>query len=71
MVAGQGAFAGAEGSQRTRWVEKVLPKGYFSPMHTEMYDDTVAIIDWTPPISTIIMEKPSVVKSYKKYYSFS
>lgn len=48
---------------------KYLPKEYFSPMHVEIYENNVAIIDWNKPITTIIIEKKEIANQYRKYFN--
>jgi len=48
---------------------KYLPREYFSPIHIEIYENKVAIIDWNKPITTIIIEKEEIANQYRKYFN--
>ncbi len=48
---------------------KHLPKEYFSPLHVEIYENNVAIIDWNKPITTIIINKKEIVNQYRSYFN--
>jgi HTH-type transcriptional regulator, sugar sensing transcriptional regulator len=47
---------------------KYLPKEYFPPVRTMIYGNKVAIVDFTNPITTIIIEKKEIADSYKKHF---
>ena len=47
---------------------RYLPIQYFSPLHIEIYQNSVAIIDWTKPITTIIIDKKEIADGYRKYF---
>jgi len=34
----------------------------------ELYDDKIAILDWTEPITTIIIEKKAIAEGFRKYF---
>ncbi len=48
---------------------KLLSGEYFSPLHIEIYDDNVGIIDWINPITTIIIKKKEISDAYRKYFN--
>ena len=41
---------------------------YLPPVRTMIYGDKVAIVDFTKPITTIIIHKKEIAESYKKYF---
>ncbi len=45
-----------------------LPKSYFAPVRTIMFADTVAIVDFTEPITTIMIKNQAVAKSYMQHF---
>ena len=47
---------------------KILPEEYLSPLQVEIYGDSVAIIDWTEPITTVILDKKEVAEGYCKHF---
>ncbi|MBI4162779.1 MAG: hypothetical protein HY513_03780 [Candidatus Aenigmarchaeota archaeon] len=47
---------------------RFLPEPYFSPLTVEIYGNKVALIDWTKPITTIIVEKKEIAEGYRKYF---
>jgi hypothetical protein len=47
---------------------RYLPAEYFSPLVLEVYGHTLAIIDWTEPITTIIIEKKEIAQGFLKYF---
>ena len=47
---------------------RYLPKEYLFPVRTVMYGNKVAIIDFTKPMTTIIIEKKEIANSYKKHF---
>ena len=46
-----------------------LPPEYFSPVRTVIYGGKVAIVDFTNPITTIIIEKEEIAKSYLNHFN--
>lgn len=48
---------------------KYLPKSYASPIHYEIYGNKVAMINWDPPITTIITENEAMAESFKTYFN--
>lgn len=49
---------------------KYLPKGFNVPIRTMIMGDKVAIVDFSPPITTIIIHKKEIAKGYKKHFDF-
>ena len=47
---------------------KYLPKGQAIPVRTMVYGNKVAIVDFEKPFTTIIIEKESIAKAYKKQF---
>jgi hypothetical protein len=45
-----------------------LPKEYFSPLVMEAYGTTLAIVDWSHPITTIFIEKKEIADGFRKYF---
>lgn len=48
---------------------KHLPPEYFSPVRTVIYGNKVAIVDFTKPMTTIIIEKEEIAKSYIDHFN--
>lgn len=48
---------------------RYLPKSYATPIHYEIYGDKVAMINWDPPITTIITENGAMANSFKVYFN--
>jgi HTH-type transcriptional regulator, sugar sensing transcriptional regulator len=48
---------------------RFLPKEYFSPLTLEVYGNTVALVDWTEPITTIFIEKKEIAEGFMKYFN--
>ncbi len=46
-----------------------LPLEYFSPVRTVIYGNKVAIVDFTKPITTIIIEKEEIAKAYLNHFN--
>ena len=46
-----------------------LPPEYFSPVRTIIYGNKVAIVDFTNPITTIIIEKEEIAKAYMNHFN--
>jgi len=46
-----------------------LPPEYFSPVRTVIYGGKVAIVDFTKPITTIIIEKEEIAKAYMSHFN--
>lgn len=47
---------------------RYLPKEFFSPLSLEAYGSTLALIDWTEPITTIFVEKKEIADGFRKYF---
>ena len=47
---------------------RYLSEEYIFPVRTMIYGDKVAIVDFTKPITTIIIEKKEIEDAYKKYF---
>jgi len=47
---------------------RYLPEQYLFPVRTMIYGNKVAIVDFTKPITTIIIEKKEIAESYKKHF---
>ncbi len=47
---------------------RYLPKEFISPLAIEVYGNTVGLIDWTEPITTIIIEKKEIADGFIKYF---
>ena len=47
---------------------RFLPNEYVSPAHVQIYGEHVALIDWTEPITTVIIDKPELAKRYHAYF---
>ena len=45
-----------------------LPREYLFPVRTMIYGNKVAIVDFTKPITTIVIEKKEIADSYKKHF---
>ena len=45
-----------------------LPKEFLFPVRIMIYGNKVAIIDFSKPITTIIIEKKEIADSYKKHF---
>ena len=45
-----------------------LPKEFIFPVRTMIYGNKVAIVDFTKPITTIIIENKEVAQSYLKHF---
>lgn len=48
---------------------RFLPLAYSVPSSTNIFDDTVAILIWTPEPIVITIESPEVARSYRDYFS--
>jgi sugar-specific transcriptional regulator TrmB len=46
-----------------------LPPEYFSPVRIVIYGNKVAIVDFTKPITTIIIEKEEIAKAYMNHFN--
>ena len=49
---------------------RYLAKGFNLPVRTMIYGNKVAIVDFSPPVTTIIIENRSVADAYKKHFDF-
>jgi len=47
---------------------RFLPKEYLFPVRTMIYGDKVAIVDFTGPVTTIVIENRQIADSYKKHF---
>jgi sugar-specific transcriptional regulator TrmB len=47
---------------------RYMPKAYLPPVRTMIYGNKVAIVDFTKPITTIIIENKNVADSYQKHF---
>jgi len=47
---------------------RFLSNEYLPPVRTMIYGDKVAIVDFTKPITTIIIHKKEIAESYKKHF---
>jgi sugar-specific transcriptional regulator TrmB len=47
---------------------KHLPEEYLLPVRTMIYGNKVAIVDFTKPITTIIIENKKIAESYKRHF---
>lgn len=56
-------------SPNTQAQIKYLPKEYLFPVRTMIYGNKVAIVDFTKPITTIIIENKKIADSYKKHFN--
>ena len=45
-----------------------LPKEFLFPVRIMIYGNKVAIVDFTKPITTIIIEKKEIADAYKKHF---
>lgn len=61
-------FAKGFHSPNTTAVIRYLPSEYFSPVRIMIYDNRVAIVDFTKPFTTIIIEKKEIARAYKKHF---
>jgi len=48
--------------------KRYLPRGLTAPVRTLIYGNKVAIVDFTKPFTTIIIDKKSVADAYKKQF---
>ena len=62
----------AEGYKHKQPKAKIrfLPKEIASPVRIMIYDDKVAMVDFTNPITTIIIEKKQIADAYIKHFNF-
>lgn len=56
-------------SQNPMALIRYLPKEFELPVRTMIYGNKVAIVDFTKPITTIIIEKKEIAKAYKKHFN--
>lgn len=47
---------------------RYLPQEYIFPVRTMIYGDKVAIVDFTKPVTTIIIKNSEIANSYKKHF---
>ncbi|MEM5814751.1 MAG: helix-turn-helix domain-containing protein [Candidatus Aenigmatarchaeota archaeon] len=47
---------------------KFLPKGFSSPMSTNIYGDRIAIINWSEPVLITLIKNQKLADSYRKFY---
>ncbi len=50
--------------------KRFLPKEFVSPVRMMVYGNKVAIVDFTKPMTTIIIEKKEIAKSYMSHFNF-
>lgn len=55
-------------SQNTAAEIRHLPQEYLPPVRTMMYGDKVAIVDFTKPVTTIVIEKKEIADAYRKHF---
>ena len=48
---------------------RYLSEEYIFPVRTMIYGDKVAIVDFSKPVTTIIIEKKEIADAYKKYFN--
>jgi len=48
---------------------RVLPVKFSTPFHYEIYGNKVAIIYWTDPIITTVVENKEVADNYRKHFN--
>ena len=60
-----------EGFKSPNPVAKIrfLPKEYILPVRTMIYGNTVAIVDFTDPMTTVILNKKSIADTYKNHFN--
>jgi len=61
-------FAKGFKSKNTNAKIKYLPKEYLMPVRIMIYDNKVAIVDFTKPVTTIIIEKKEIATAYKSHF---
>ena len=63
-------FIFAEGFKSLNVTAEVryLSKEFLFPVRTMIYGNKVAIVDFTKPITTIIIEKKEISDAYKKHF---
>lgn len=49
--------------------KRFLPKEFMIPVRTMVYGNKVAIVDFTKPMTTIIIEKEEIAESYKTHFN--
>jgi hypothetical protein len=49
---------------------RLLPKGFTQPVRTMVLGNKVAIVDFTKPITTIIIDKKEVANAYAQHFNF-
>ncbi|HLC66030.1 MAG TPA: helix-turn-helix domain-containing protein [Candidatus Nanoarchaeia archaeon] len=47
---------------------RYLPQEYLPPVRTMIYGDKVAIVDFTKPVTTIVIEKKEIADAYRKHF---
>jgi len=55
-------------SPNTKAKIRYLSKEYLFPVRTMIYGDKVAIVDFTKPITTIVIENKTIADSYKRHF---
>ena len=48
---------------------RYIPKEFIIPVRTMVYGDKVAIVDFTEPMTTIIIHKKEIAKAYKEHFN--
>ena len=61
-------FAKGFHSPNTTAVIRYLPSEYFSPVRIMVYENKVAIVDFTKQFTTIIIDKKEIATAYKKHF---
>lgn len=62
-------FAEGFKSPNTNAKKRYLPKEYNLPVRTMVYGNTVAIVDFVEPMTTIIINKKSVADTYRTHFN--
>jgi sugar-specific transcriptional regulator TrmB len=62
-------FAQRFKSPNTNAKIRYIPKEYNIPVRTMIYGNKVAIVDFTEPMTTIILEKEQIAKSYLNHFN--
>lgn len=60
----------AEGFRSPNYTAKIkyLPSQFFFPVRTMIYGNKIAIVDFTEPITTVIIEKKEIAEAYKNHF---
>lgn len=49
---------------------RCLPPGFVVPVRTMIYGDNVAIVDFSKPVTTIVITKREIAQSYRKQFRY-